>query len=420
MIRPRPFIKSFFALLSGNVIAQLLPFLFAPVLSRIFSEEEFAVQANFIAIITLIGIIAGGRYEFAIVLPKSKKDALSLLSVAVRIAVVVALASSAVILFSDEISRFYEDEQLQNYLPYVPVAVLMLALNSIIMQWMVRRKAFKFISIVKIIQAVLINTVTIVLGFVLFGASGLIFGWLLGLGITTVLAIYFMKSSVNVRSIKKEDRLRVAKAYKDFPLINSLHAFTDILFSQFLLFALITKEFGLLYLGLFFMMNKYLRAPIKVIGSAVGQVYYREANEKFLNREAVYPLVLKSVKLVLYFAVPICLILIAFGPDLFGLYLGEKWTQSGHYARIMAIPILFNFIVAPISSTPLIYDKQKTAFIISVVGYALSLGALMIGVYMKWTFEESLVLFAVALSLYYLFLLFWYIYLSKTGNENTV
>ena len=227
------------------------------------------------------------------------------------------------------------------------------------------------------------------------------------------MAFYSFNRSFSFKGISKQGMQEVGKEYKDFPLINSAHAFSDLFFSQFVLFAIITREYGLVYLGLFFMMNKYLKAPIRVIGSAVGQIFYKEANDQKNEDGDVMTIFLKSVKLVSYFAVPICIVIFLFGPSLFAWYLGDDWRMSGEYARIMAIPILFNFLVSPVSSITLIYRQQKKAFVISVVGYLLSALAFELGVYLGYSFQSSLMLFAAVMSIYYLYLLFWYISLIK-------
>jgi lipopolysaccharide exporter len=407
------FIKGFVTLFSGNVVAQIIPFLFAPILSRIFTNEEFAIQANFIAIVGIISIVAGGRYELALVLPKTDRKAMNLLGLSFGLIVIISILSFSILLLEDQIVRLYETSALNQYLILVPIGVFINAIIALFLNWLVRTRKYHSISLVKIVQSVSVNMGFIILGFFKFGTSGLIWGWILGLIVTAILLFYSVKKDLKPDQISKKDVLAVSKEYKDFPLVNSLHAFSDLFFSQFILFLIITKEFGLVPLGLFFMMNKYLKAPIRVIGSAVGQVYYKEANDQRERQENVFKTLMYSVKLVAVFAVPICLVILLFGPEIFQWYLGADWRQSGVYAQIMAVPILFNFLVSPISSTTLIYKKQKTALLISLIGYAASVIALEIGVYLKYSFDDALKLFALSMSLYYIVLLLWYIYLTK-------
>ncbi|WP_027420390.1 oligosaccharide flippase family protein [Crocinitomix catalasitica] len=407
------YLKNFLVLFSGNVVAQIIPFLFAPLLSRIFSSEEFAIQANFMAIVGIIAIVAGGRYELAVVLPKTKNKAVNLIGLALFLTTLISILTLGLVLIKDQIANFYEDEAISDYVIYIGIAVFVSSGISILTNWLIREKKYNFISGIKVLQSLAINLITIFMGYLNFGVDGLIYGWIIGLILSFLMAFYSFNRSFSFKGISKQGMQEVGKEYKDFPLINSAHAFSDLFFSQFVLFAIITREYGLVYLGLFFMMNKYLKAPIRVIGSAVGQIFYKEANDQKNEDEDVMTIFLKSVKLVSYFAVPICIVIFLFGPSLFAWYLGDDWRMSGEYARIMAIPILFNFLVSPVSSITLIYRQQKKAFVISVVGYLLSALAFELGVYLGYSFQSSLMLFAAVMSIYYLYLLFWYISLIK-------
>ena len=322
------------------------------------------------------------------------------------------ILSLALYFFDSQISLFYNDDQISYFLPYVSIAIALVSFNSIVSQWLVRNKLYKAISFSKITQSISLNGATILLGILGYNVGGLIFGWCFGFLTGIVIMLFPFKKTFVFSTFSTKELISVAKQYKDFPMINSLHAFTDIFFSQFLLFAIITREFGMIYLGLFFVMNKYIKAPIRLIGSAVGQVYYKEANENYNANKKVLPIMLQSLKIVSFFALPIMLIVFFFGPTIFSLYLGDEWVRAGEYAQIMALPILFNFLVSPISATPLIFNRQKTAFIISVVGYVASLLAIYIAVKLSWSFKEMLILFSVTMTIYYLYLLFWYIQLS--------
>ena len=71
------FSRNVMTLLTGSVIAQFIPLLLTPILSRLFSPEEFGLFAFYISIITLFSAIATGRYELAILLPKDDKKAIN-------------------------------------------------------------------------------------------------------------------------------------------------------------------------------------------------------------------------------------------------------------------------------------------------------------------------------------------------------
>jgi len=410
--------ESFFLLLfTGNVLSQLIPFVLAPIIARIYSPEDFALQGNFMALVSIIAIVAGGRYEFAIMLPKSNDKAAGLLVLAVRITLVISLLSILLIFIENIITDIYQNNGLNTFLPLVPIGILFLSMSNIFTQWLTRYKKFKAISINKIILTLSISCITIIFGVLKYDVKGLILGWLSGLVLSAIMLFFFFNKTYNRHTIKIENIKSLAKEYKDFPIINALHAFVDIFFLQFLLFAIITREFGLINLGLFIVMNKYIRMPVRLIGGAIGQVFYKEATETFNEGLPVYSVLMHSLKIISYFAIPIMLIVFFFAPSIFKLYLGETWVKSGEYAQIMAFPIFINFFVSPISSIPLIFNKQKKALIYSSAAYLISIVGIYCSVWLRWAFDDMLTLFAITMSIYYLCLLFWYINMARLGNK---
>jgi len=411
----KPYYKNFILLFTGNSISQIVPFLLAPIIGRIFSPQQLAVQENFLAMVSLISVIVAGRYEIAIVLPKIQKRANNLFVLALLITICISLLSLLTMIFPNEISKWYKDEELGKYIYYLAPAVFLVGINNIFTQWIIRAEKYSLISSSRISQSVTQNAGYALLGYFGWGINGLIIAWLIGNIISVIVLFFPSLNYFNKKDINSVEIKSVAKEYRDFPIINSFHAFTGIFAEQFLLFFLITRNYGALVLGLFAVMNRYIRAPLSLVGGAVGQIYYREASEAKNNNISAVPLFNKSVKIVAMVSIPLLLIVLFFGPDLFAVYLGEKWRAAGLYARIMALPILFNFLCSPVSSTPLIYQKQKTAYLIGIVGYIISFGLLFFGTNKGYTFETSLWMYSIAMTCYYIFLLLWYRSLIRTN-----
>lgn len=404
----RSYYRNFILLFTGNSISQVIPFLLAPVIGRIFSPQQLAVQENFLAIVSLISIVIAGRYEVALVLPKIQKRANNLFVLAFLITLCISILSLVVMIFPDEISRWYKDEQLGKFMHYLAPAVFLTGINNILTQWIIRAGKYSLVSASRISQSVTQSAGYALLGYFGWGINGLILAWLVG-NIVTVLVLVFPSFKIfNIKEIESSEIKSVAKEYRDFPMINSLHAFTGIFAEQFLLFFLITRNYGALALGLFAVMNRYIRAPLSLVGGAVGQIFYREASDAKNNNVSVLPLFNKSVMIVALVTVPLILVILAFGPDIFALYLGEKWRAAGIFARIMSVSILFNFICSPVSTTPLIYQKQKIAYLFGIAGYIVSFGLLFFGILQGYSAETSLLLYSISMALYYLALLIWY------------
>ena len=407
--------KNFALLFAGNTIGQLAPFLLAPIIGRIFNPQQLAIQENFLAIVSLISIIVAGRYEMALVLPKNIKKANNLLVLSIFITAAISLLSLSAIFVSDQISKWYNDDDLGKYILYLSPSVFLLGISNIFMQWAIRAGKYPFVSLSRIAQSVSQNSGYALMGYIGWGVNGLIIAWLIGNLISIAILLFPSINIFNRSDIDMNEMKSVAVEYKDFPMINSLHAFTGIFAEQFLLFFIITRNYGMFTLGLFAIMNRYMRAPIGLVGSAAGQIFYREATELKNNNIPILPLFIKSTRIVGFIATPMIMIVLFWGPDVFALYLGEAWRNAGTYARIMSPCILFNFICSPVSFTPLIYNRQKSAFLFSIAGYAAGIGPLFFGIIQQYTFETSLLFYYIGMTIYYIALLFWYRHLIKTA-----
>ena len=60
--------------MTGTTIAQAIPIAISPILTRIYTPEDFGVFALYMAIAAIISVVSTGRYEMAIMLPKRNED----------------------------------------------------------------------------------------------------------------------------------------------------------------------------------------------------------------------------------------------------------------------------------------------------------------------------------------------------------
>src|SRR5436309_15309735 len=77
------FVRGASELLAGTTISQAVLVLASPLLSRLYSPEQFGSAALFVAFAGILGIASTGRFELAIALPASDDDAFNLLAVAI-------------------------------------------------------------------------------------------------------------------------------------------------------------------------------------------------------------------------------------------------------------------------------------------------------------------------------------------------
>jgi O-antigen/teichoic acid export membrane protein len=159
-----------------------------------------------------------------------------------------------------------------------------------------------------------------------------------------------------------------------------------------------------------------VKAPIVLISSSVSQLFYVEAGKAINQGISLFPIVKKTVRTSVLFAIPFTIVLLVLGPWIFKIYLGNKWEIAGVYAQCLAPMLFLYFILSPISGLPILLNKQKGAFIFSVLGYSFTILALFFGIWLNLNFTKTLMLYGAAFALFYFMILVWYYTLIKRQN----
>ncbi len=406
----RLYYKNFLTLLSGNTISQLIPFLVAPIISRIYSPGEVATFSNFAAIVSVLGIVASGRLELAIPIVEKKRKAQDLVFSGLIFTVIITLLSILIPVFASKVGKFYNDEYLEEFLWLIPIAVMIYGLLLIANNWILRMKNFKILAFGKIIQSITNNGLTVGFGFLKVGAWGMIVGWVASQFVNVVI----LGSKISRKVVRRKSDFKVSLLkdtvveFKDFPLINSAHAFMDIFVTQFLLFWIITVSFGKWELGIYAMMFRYIRGPIGLITSSLSQLFYVETGNAMNNKQSIKHIFNRTIKITLLFAVAFSVVVLFFGQKLFAWYLGSEWTSVGLYAQCTLPILFFTFIISPVSGLTILFRKQFIGFLFSLGNYISSILGFVVSIYLEWTFQEALLLYSVICSVYYIIVLLWY------------
>jgi len=99
IIPKEEFSKNVLTLITGTAIAQVIPIAISPILTRIYTPEEFGIYAIFVSIILIFSVISNGRYELAVVLPEKDEDAINVFALGLIINVSLFLLLSLIVFF---------------------------------------------------------------------------------------------------------------------------------------------------------------------------------------------------------------------------------------------------------------------------------------------------------------------------------
>ena len=171
------FVKNVLTLMTGTTIAQAIPIAVTPILTRIYTPDDFGVFALFLAITAIAGAIANGQYEQSILLPKSDDDAINLVVLGVVIATVFSLLLLVIVLFfNTNIANLLGNKELENWLFLVPLSTLLVGIYNSLNFFNIRKKEFKNVSISLVSRSIGLSLSQVIIGLIALGPIGLIIG----------------------------------------------------------------------------------------------------------------------------------------------------------------------------------------------------------------------------------------------------
>lgn len=348
------FQRNVLTLFTGTVIAQVIPVILAPVLTRIYTPEDFGVLAAYLAIIGIISIVVTARYELAIVLPRSNKAAIDILSVSIYIALITCVILTILVYFFWEaLSSLLNKPELSYWLYLLPAIGLITGLQQILIYWRTRQKKFKLISVSKIIYSITTSLSQILIGLASIGFKGLIIGYILGLSISTLSLLN--KNNIHL-SFNKKRKFLLLKKYMKFPTFNLANALFDSFRNSLIIF-IISSYFGLYQLGLYMLAWRILILPLSLITTSISVPYYQKIAT--LSANETYALTWKIIRKLIPISIFIYLFIYLFAPNIFDFFFGKEWITSGEIASVMTPWIFMNFISSPLAHVYSRYNKQN-------------------------------------------------------------
>ncbi len=393
--------------MTGTGIAQAIPIAIIPILTRIFSPEDFGLLALYAACVSILGVVATGRYEIAIMLPKDDEDARLLLQLSMLVALFFSfLISIPISIWNAQIARFLGNEDIAVWLYLIPVSVLFTGIYQALTYWNNRQKKFINTAVSRVNQSLFQGFAQTSLGF-LQVSGGLICGQFVGI---VSGSIYLLKKDRNYKSLIRKSKINSIQKqgikYHKFPTYGVWGALCDAGAVQMPVI-LLTKFYSNSVTGMFSLTFRVLNMPTSIISSAIAQVLFQkvvEISQTEPEKLNLYIIKMFLLLFIIYFpAVPVLFI---WGESLFSIIFGNEWSQAGVYAGYLVIAVAVRFAVSPLSAVLGLEQNIK----MGVLWQVLYLCTISVTLYFSssLSIEEFLIAFVVhevVLYLIYLFLI---------------
>ena len=420
------FSRNVLTLMTGTTIAQAIPIAISPILTRIYTPEDFGLFALFLAITNIIGSVANGRYELAIMLPEKEEDAINTAALGFIISSILSLLILIlVILFNNFFVNLIGNEEIGFWLYFVPITVFLLGLWNVLSYYNNRKKNYKDLRNAHIIRSIVLASTHLIIGFVKSGVTGLISGEILSkLSANSRLLKNILKDKLLISKITKRKMINMAKRYKNFPMISLPSSFTTELYAN-LFSVLLSSLYNVALLGHYYMAQRVLGLPSALLGVSIGQVFFQSAVKEKEKTGQARVIFKSTVKKLFLIALPFFLTSFFIVEDLFAFVFGENWRIAGTYSQIL-IPIFFvRLLSTPVSMINTVFERQIYGLYISIILFISNVGIILGSYYFGLGPEKMFTILSIVLFIEYsLFLLHYYLlsggdYISRIFSESS-
>lgn len=398
------FIKNGLIVLTGTSLSQIIPIIFYPLLTRLYSPEDFGLMALFMSVTTVLVVVSSGAYEQAILICKDKFELNNLLKlIVIRSFIMLIFISLVLTILINTIPFLFNYRVHQNWIIVAVFTAFFTIVYNTYNEWCVKQKKFKSLAQNKVYNSLFVSLQKSVNKFISFISNGLIIGELIGKFIVSLICLRSMLlmgaeilKGYNIKLLKKTQ-----KKFKDYPrfmmfdlLINTLggsvHVYIILAFFN-------ATELGYLSLSL-----SLLTLPVTVISGGIKDVFREKANQLFIHEGSCRKLYVDLLKPLSIFGLLGFGLLYLIAPYIFPFALGDEWIKSGLYAQYLIPLFYFNFVSMSLGGIFVIANKIRISLYWQIINITLTLLALVVGSALYNSIIITIILFTIAKSFSYI------------------
>ena len=361
--------------MTGAAAAQALVFAARPVLTRLFTPDEFGVLTLFVTLVAVFATVSSGRYEDALMLAEDDDEAAGVVGLALLGTALTASLTAVALLWTPPLAALLGGDAMRPALLFLPAGVAFTGWTVTLETWHLRRERFRTVSLGRAAQSATVVALQLAAGVAAVGALGLVGGAAAGFcGVAVMLLATLLRHDRRLlRAGTRGSALRaLAQRYARFPLFSAPAALLNVLAGRapvLLLAALFSAE----AVGQFGLAFGTLALPLGLVAGAIGQVFFVRASEAQRSGTLGETTLEFYRRLLLVMTFPALAVLVA-GPTLFVFVFGPAWGMAGAYARAIALWILVLSVAIPLTRVFDVTERQRADLGFSVLLFAVQVG----------------------------------------------
>ncbi len=356
------FRRNFLNVAKANIFANSILLAFTPLLTRLYTPNDFGTLAIFSSSLGLLAAFATWRFDWSIPNASSTTQATALLLLGFMFLIISNIIVFFPIFCFNKILAFWSGFPiLRPFLPFLIVALLGTGLHQLMQAWFIRKNDLTAVSKTKLSQSIFGIGVSISGGMANMGALGLIISsvvsaWV-GIGI---LLRHASDLRISIKEVSSDTLKRTFFAFvwestlsTAVSAVNTLGlAATPLLLAQY---------YSAEQVGWYALMYRLAIAPASLFTGAIAQSFWSEASVLVhTDLKTLRMLFVKSSLMLGLFSIPVLLLCVC-GPFFVGLLFGKQWNHAGYILLALSPHLMSQIIVSPLSHL-VVHRKQHWQF----------------------------------------------------------
>lgn len=410
------FFQSVKKIFIGSSLERLILICFTPILTRVYSPEDFALFAIFSSFVAVFASIRCLNYQVLIV-TKDDNEIQEIINDTFKISF---LLFFIYLIFSFFLKYLNYElfKKIESYSFLICVTIFISNISAIFHHIFIRYEEYRNLNLIRIINVIIFSLSALLISKLnIIKVNGIIISYFLGFLSSAIFCFYAYKKvfkflNLNFLSIFK-------KIYKERDLTFYLSSsnFVNTLSNELPIFIL-SIYYGDKVLSFFSLVLRVVSVPVTIFSKSFGTVNFRHITNKIKNNELIFFYLLKLVIGLLFITVPPILLCYLYAESIFSFVFGEQWSKAGEILNILSIAISLKFVGLTIfeSIFPLKIVKN-----ISIWQYSLTSFIVLLAFYgEKITANEFFHILAAIESVMYLILLVYILYKSYKHDQKNI
>lgn len=345
---------------AGTATAAAITFFSLPVLSRLFSVSDFGYLQVLVSIVAVVGPIAAGRYDVAIVLARSDEERRGVVALALAVALVSLGVTGFVLgVAAEPLGSLLQAPFLVEATPLLLAGIAMSVLGLIGQQILVARSKFSGLAKVSTLQAALAAALAVAVGLTRATPQGLFASRMIPNLLFAVAG--FWTEPLRLDSGTLRQARVMARVHRKLPIYDTLSVLSNTVAVHLPVF-FFAHFFAPQDVGFYMMAGRLLDTPLTLVTGSLSRVYLQEGARRFersaAELRALYLQLQRRLLLAGAVLVPVAWLV---APELARLFLGNEWAPVGLFVQILLFWKLFEFLNVPTSYSLIILGRPEVA-----------------------------------------------------------